>query len=176
MPFDFSNFNRKRDDEPSNIYISHPFLINPEEPNFSLIDDIPFRLLALSSIKEPQIPSLFIPQFQSGGLIGLNREERVKKIRYMEHDDWVFLQYLPKKIRRFELINSGLVGILLEESEIAQNRDLNRILVYENSDNSRLSFNPIKSPDEIPDEIKKYFDSRTIISATDIFGDLKPNI
>ena len=174
MPFDFSNFNRKRDGEPSNIYISHPFLINPEEPNFRVLE-IPYRLLRLSMVENPT-PSFFIPQFQSGGLLGLSREERVRKIQEIEEGDWIFLQYLPKKIRRFELINSGLVGILLEESEIAQSRDLNRILVYENSDNSRLSFDPIKSPDEIPDEIKKYFDSRTIISATDIFGDLKPNI
>ena len=174
MPFDFSNFNRKRDDEPSNIYISHPFLINPEEPNFRVLE-IPYRLLRLSMVENPT-PSFFIPQFQLGGIIGLSREERVKKIRYMEHDDWVFLQYLPKKIRRFELINSGLVGILLEESEIAQSRDLNRVLVYENSDSPYLSSDPINSPDEIPDEVKKYFDNRTILPATAIFGDMKPNI
>ena len=175
MPFDFSNFDKKRDGEPSNIYISHPFSINPEEPNFSLID-IPFRLLALSLIKEPQIPSLFIPQFQSGGLIGLSREERVNKVQEMEENDWIFLQYLPKNIGRFELINSGLVSILLKEAEIAQSRDLNRMLVYENSENPYLSSNPIKSYNEIPDEIKKYFDNRTIIPATEIFGDMKPNI
>ena len=174
MPFDSGNFDKKRDGEPPNIYISHPFLVNPEEPNFRVLE-IPYRLLRLSMVENPT-PSFFIPQFQLGGIIGLSREERIDKVKSIEQGNWVFLQYLPKNIRRFELINSGLVGILLEESEIAQSRDLNRILVYENSDSPYLSSNPIRSPDEIPDEIKKYFDNRTIIPATEIFGDMKPNI
>ena len=104
MPFDFTkepHWSGGR--EPSNIYISHPFSIDPQEQDYSKLEISP-RLIHLSGIQSPKF-SLFIPQFQSNSPIkGLSEEDRIGKLESIEPDDWIFMQYLPRKTRRFELI------------------------------------------------------------------------
>ena len=44
------------------------------------------------------------------------------------------------------------------------------MLVYEDSSNLLYSSNPIKKKEEIPEILRQYFEPRTILPATEIFG------